>query len=387
MPPIWGPYGRIRYYPESRFTHFVYAGAAQRPAFRLQVMTNIRLKLSVLDQSPAADGESAELALRHTIELAQQAEEWGYHRFWVAEHHGSNRNMGSSPEVLVSHLLARTGRIRVGSGGVMLQHYSPYKVAENFNVLASLAPGRVDLGIGRGPGGMPRTTRALRPQPLDGTPAVSLEDKLVELRSFLGGSANGVVASPLPPQPPDLFLLGTTAASGEMAATHRLPYVFAMFLNGDEEEMRRAIETYQTLAADSPDFLPQAMLALPVIVAETNESAAAYAQAIHVVRITLESGRTFTVFSEEAAREFGRQSGEEYTYEVQPANVIHGAPARVKARLLAMGREYGVDEIFVVTAIDNFPDRLRSYRLLAEAMLNGGGNSLGVGQEIEEGRR
>ena len=350
-------------------------------------MTNIRLKLSVLDQSPAADGESAELALRHTIELAQQAEEWGYHRFWVAEHHGSNRNMGSSPEVLVSHLLARTGRIRVGSGGVMLQHYSPYKVAENFNVLASLAPGRVDLGIGRGPGGMLRTTRALRPQPLDGTPAVSLEDKLVELRSFLGGGANGVVASPLPPRPAGLFLLGTTAASGEMAATHGLPYVFAMFLNGDEGEMRRAIGAYYALSGNVQDFRPQAMLALPVIVAETDEAAAAYAQAIHVVRITLESGRTFTVFSEEAAREFGRQSEEDYTYEVQPANVIHGAPARVKERLLAMGSEYGVDEVFVVTAIDNFPDRLRSYRLLAEAMLNGGGNSLGVGQETEEGRR
>lgn len=125
------------------------------------------LKLSILDQSPAAEGEPAAQALAHTIELAQRAEEWGYHRFWVAEHHGSNRHMGSSPEVLMSHLLARTENIRIGSGGVMLQHYSPYKVAENFNVLASLAPGRVDLGIGRGPGGMPRSTQALRPQATD----------------------------------------------------------------------------------------------------------------------------------------------------------------------------------------------------------------------------
>ena len=111
------------------------------------------LKLSILDQSPVHDSDSrlrgndgvfgndGADALRHTIELAQKAEEWGYHRFWVAEHHGSGRVMGSSPEVLVSHLLAHTSRIRVGSGGVMLQHYSPYKVAENFNVLASLAPG------------------------------------------------------------------------------------------------------------------------------------------------------------------------------------------------------------------------------------------------------
>ena len=350
-------------------------------------MTDFPLKLSVLDQSPAAEGESAEVALGHTITLAQKAEEWGYHRFWVTEHHGSNRNMGSSPEVLVSHLLARTDHIRIGSGGVMLQHYSPYKVAENFNVLASLAPGRVDLGIGRGPGGMPRTTQALRPQPLNGTPAVPLEEKLVELQGFLGGGGNGVVASPLPPQPPDLLLLGTTAASGEMAAAHELPYVFAMFLNGDEEEMRRAINTYQSLSASGSDFRPQAMLALPVIVADTDDKAAAYAEAIHVVRIRLASGRTFTVFSEGAAREFGHQSGEEFTYEVQPANVIHGSPARVRERLMAMGTEYGVDEVFIVTAIDNFADRLDSYKLLAEAMPGHGDDTSGVDQETAEGQR
>ena len=356
-------------------------------------MTDFPLKLSVLDQSPAAEGESAEVALGHTITLAQKAEEWGYHRFWVTEHHGSNRNMGSSPEVLVSHLLARTDRIRIGSGGVMLQHYSPFKVAENFNVLASLAPGRVDLGIGRGPGGMPRTTQALRPQPLNGTPAVSLEEKLVELRRFLGnqpdgdGSKDWVIASPLPPQPADLFLLGTTAASGEMAAAHGLPYVFALFLNGDEGEMRRAIAAYRSGPNNRLDFRPKAMLALPVIVADTDDKAATYSRAIHVVRIRLASGRTFTVFSEEAAREFGRQSGEEFTYEVQAANVIHGSPARVKERLLALGRECGVDEVFIVTAIDNFPDRLDSYRLLAEAMAGQGDKASGVGQDTAEGQR
>ena len=125
-------------------------------------MTDAVLKLSILDQSPLYPGETPADALQHTIELAARGEEWGYHRFWVTEHHGSNRVMGSSPEVLVSHLLAKTSRIRVGSGGVMLQHYSPYKVAENFNVLASLAAGRVDLGIGGGPGGLPLSTRALK---------------------------------------------------------------------------------------------------------------------------------------------------------------------------------------------------------------------------------
>ena len=199
------------------------------------------LKLSILDQSPIHGAESSSDALRHTIELARKAEEWGYHRFWVAEHHGSNRVMGSSPEVLVSHLLAHTSRIRVGSGGVMLQHYSPYKVAENFNVLASLAPGRVDLGIGRGPGGLPRSTAALRRG--DGEPPMSLAEKLGELKRFLKDQLepehplHGLQASPLPSQPPDLFLLGTTRSSGDMAAQLAMPYVFALFLNNDEDEM------------------------------------------------------------------------------------------------------------------------------------------------------
>ena len=112
------------------------------------------LTLSILDQSPIQEGETATEAFQHTIELVQKAEAWGYHRFWVAEHHDLDHVVGSSPEVLIAHLLAKTSRIRIGSGGVMLQHYSPYKVAENFHVLASLAPGRIDLGIGRAPGGL-----------------------------------------------------------------------------------------------------------------------------------------------------------------------------------------------------------------------------------------
>ena len=353
-------------------------------------MSVIPLKLSILDQSPAAPGETASQALQHTIELAQKAEDWGYHRFWVAEHHGSHRNMGSSPEVLVSHLLARTHRIRVGSGGVMLQHYSPYKVAENFNVLASLAPGRVDLGIGRGPGGMPNTTQALRPQPMNGSLPRPLEEKLAELRQFLASppdgarEAGGPTVSPVPAQPADVHLLGTTAASAEVAAMQMLPYVFAMFLNGDEGEMRKSIDTYHALSSGLPGFQPAAMLALPVIVADTDEEASAFARGIHVVRIQLASGRTFTVFSEEAAREFGRQSGEEFSYEVQEANVIHGSPLAVQERLLALQKEYAVNEVFIVTAVDNFPSRLRSYELLAEALLSGDVNSRDL-QEVAEG--
>ena len=331
-------------------------------------MTALNLKLSILDQSPVHESETSADALRHTIELARKAEEWGYHRFWVAEHHGSNRVMGSSPEVLISHLLAHTSRIRVGSGGVMLQHYSPYKVAENFNVLASLAPGRVDLGIGRGPGGLPRSTAALRQD--GGEATMPLADKLAELKRFLHNELEpehplyGLQASPLPPQPPDLFLLGTTRSSGDMAAELAMPYVFALFLNNDDEEMAEAVCRYQRGFDYSRGGRPQTMLALPVIVADTGEEAAEFAVKIQVVRITLDSGRTLTVGSVEAGEEFGRQSGEGYKLTVRQAGVIHGSPESVRRQLLDVQREYKADEIIAVTAIDSFEKRLRSFELL-----------------------
>ena len=163
----------------------------------------------------------------------------------MAEHHGSNSVMSSSPEVLISHILAKTSTIKVGSGGVMLQHYSPYKVAENFNVLATLAPGRVDLGIGGGPGGLPKSTSALQQEP--SISRDSLSQKVVQLSQFLHDNLSpdsnlyGLKASPLPPSPADIFMLGTTANSAGLAAALSLPYVFALFLNNDEKVMSESV--------------------------------------------------------------------------------------------------------------------------------------------------
>ena len=327
------------------------------------------LKLSILDLSPLYDSETAAQAFQRTIELARKAEAWGYHRFWVSEHHGSDRVVGSSPEVLISHLLAKTERIRVGSGGVMLQHYSPYKVVENFNVLASLAPGRVDLGIGRGPGGMPQSTRAL--QQGDDSTGRPLSDKLVELEQLLHNrvAANhplhGLRASPKPPEPAELFLLGTSPASAELAADMAIPYVFAYFLNSDDAAMREAVAAYRARFA-AAGARPQVMLALPVIVADTDTEASAHAAQITVVRIRLQSGRTLTVGNLEGAEEFGRQAGEAYTLEVQQARVIHGAPDTVRQQLVDLQQAYEIDELMVITAIKDFGKRLHSYALLSE---------------------
>ena len=323
-----------------------------------------------MDQSPAAESESGSDAIAHTIFLVQKAEALGYHRFWVAEHHDSPRHMGSSPEVLISHLLAKTNSIRIGSGGVMLQHYSPYKVAENFNVLASLCPGRVDLGIGRGPGGLPKTTKALQQ---GNDPGInSFEDKLIQLRQYIHDDIEpehplyGIKAKPMPEVPADLFLLGTSLSSAELAAHIGLPYVFAVFLNSDPSLMNEALKYYSDNYHNNGYSTAQPMLALPIIVAESETEAAQYASEIIIVRITLASGRTFTVFSIEAAEELGRQSNEEFTYEIQPGSVVHGTKDIVQQKINRIRASHPVEEIFAVTAIKNFEKRVRSYELLSE---------------------
>lgn len=252
----------------------------------------------------------------------------------------------------------------------MLQHYSPYKVAENFNVLASLAPGRVDLGIGRGPGGMPSSTKALQQEMGNGV--TPLSEKLIQLEQFLHNRLEethplyGLQTSPQPPQPADLFLLGTTPASAEMAAALGMPYVFALFLNNNDRVMYESVATYRQQFDGTKGTSPQAILALPVIVADTDAEAQHYASEIKMVRIRLQSGRTFTVGTLEAAEEFAKQSQEAYTIEVQEGNSIHGSRDTVQKTLHDIQSRYQVDELMIVTAIRNFQKRLHSYELLKD---------------------
>lgn len=392
------------------------------------------IRLSILDQSPIYEGESATQAFQHTIELAQRAEQLGYHRFWVSEHHDSANVVGSSPEVLISHLLAKTNTIRLGSGGVMLQHYSPYKVAENFNVLAALGPDRIDLGIGRAPGGLPRSTRALQQggagsietatdhggtgaAPNTGV-APSLEDKLVELRHFLQDRLpeehplHGLRATPVVSSPPELFVLGASVDSARMAGRLRLPYVFSLFINGDvtvaEEAFRqyraefeatsRAQSQLQTEAqhyshaqsqsrapldaglrttthsdshTDSGALharKPYVVLALSVIVADSEAQAEALASEHMLVKIHLGSGKTLTVASIEQAEEFGRQSAEPYRIEVLEPNVIRGTREVVEQRLRELHTKLSVDELVVTTATRVFANRIRTYELLSQTL-------------------
>ncbi|GIP29591.1 alkane 1-monooxygenase [Paenibacillus sp. J23TS9] len=329
------------------------------------------ITISVLDQSPIYPGETGAEALARTVLLAQKSEQLGFRRFWVSEHHDSEQLAGSSPEVLISYLLAKTETIRIGSGGVMLQHYSPYKVAENFNVLASLAPGRVDLGIGRAPGGLPRSTQALQRGIQD---SASLTDKIVELDQFVHNRLEpdhplaGLKAAPLPENPPELYVLGASVGSAEIAAGLGLPYVFSLFINGDEEVALEAIRSYRNAFNTEHGSQPQVIIALAVAVADTEEEAADLVGAQKLVKIHLASGKTLTLGTREQAEEFGRQANEDYTIAEQEPIITKGTKASVREKLDALHKASGVDEFIVTSNIAPFEKRLRSFELLSEAL-------------------
>lgn len=326
--------------------------------------------LGILDQSIVFPGYTAAEALSNTVKLAQLAETLGYDRFWVSEHHDSAGAAGSSPEVLVSYLLAQTKRITIGSGGVMLQHYSPYKVAENFNVLATLAPGRVELGIGRAPGGLPRSTKALQKGIAE---PETLEEKLDELNVLLHSETGeshhlpGLAAHPLPEQPAAVYVLGTSVSSAELAAKRGLPYAFALFINNDPETARAALEHYRTAFNREHGRKPQPILALSVIAADTVEEANELAGQHKSVRVTLASGKTVNVNTLEQAEEFARQVGETYTAVEREADITRGTKETVRKRLLELSEEYGVDSFIFTTIVPDFEKRVHSFTLLKEA--------------------
>ncbi|WP_430534834.1 LLM class flavin-dependent oxidoreductase [Listeria rocourtiae] len=325
-------------------------------------------RLSLLDQSPIEDGKSAYQALQQTIALAEKAEEWGYHRFWVSEHHDTKLLAGVSPEVLVSHLLARTSRIRVGSGGVMLQHYSAYKVAENFNLLATLAPNRVDLGVGKAPGGLPLSTKALQ---FGRSEKTDFEEQLVLLKQFVDGELPvdhvlaGVGVDPEPPTKPDIFLLGASVASAELADTQGVNYCFAKFINSDERVLQEAVTAYRRRSPNG-----ELIIAVPALAADTEEEAQTLAGEQKVVRVTLSTGVSVTLQTVAQAEEFARQAGvTDFKVEECVADIIVGTAQQVKAELVRLRATFDVDEFVIHTPIARQDVRFRSVQLISEAIL------------------
>ncbi|MGG7936734.1 MsnO8 family LLM class oxidoreductase [Klebsiella aerogenes] len=324
-------------------------------------------RISILDKSPLAPGETAAQALARTLTLAQQAERWGYHRFWIAEHHNAEQLASPSPELLIAWILGQTRQIRVGSGGVMLQHYSPYKVAENFNLLASLAPGRVDLGVGKAPGGLPLATRALQ-QGIHQHEKGSFAEQLTQLDNWLtlteSQGEESLRATPIPPRRADGFLLGASVDSARLAASLDWNFVFAAHLNGDKNLLQEVLTNWRELSRR------EVIVAVQVIVAQDAASAADLAKQVEVWGVELANGQRVTVGSESQAAAFARQAGSPPTrIERRESSLLFGTAEEVKAQLDALQARWGIDEFIIDTPIAEGRARLASLGLLAQAHL------------------
>lgn len=322
-------------------------------------------RISILDKSPVAENETAADALARTLSLAQQAEALGYHRFWIAEHHNTPQLASPSPELLIAWILGQTKRIRVGSGGVMLQHYSPYKVAENFNLLAAIAPGRVDLGVGKAPGGLPLSTRALQ-QGLNQQEKGDFATQLAQLDGWLNPNAQAeeeaVRATPLPQVPAQGFLLGASAESARLAASLNWNFVFAAHLNGDPDLLREVITTWRAHS------FHEVIVAVQAIVAPTQAQAEALAQSVEVWGVELANGQRVTVASEEQAYAFARQAGSEPLRIARRAqSLLAGTAESVLDQLDALHQQWGIDEFIIDTPVADGAARVQSLRLLAQA--------------------
>ncbi|ALP68083.1 LLM class flavin-dependent oxidoreductase [Paraburkholderia caribensis] len=324
--------------------------------------------ISLLDKSPIADGATAKDALQFTVQLAKRAETLGFKRFWIAEHHGSPGLASSAPEIVVSHVLAHTSRIRVGSGGVMLQHYSPFKVAETFKVLAALGPGRVDLGVGKAPGGLPFTTRALQWRH-DKANRADFETQLALLNAFLDWGVDeehplaGAIALPIPPESAERILLGGSPDSAALAARHGWQFCYAGHFNGDEANIERSLQTYRDATGRAP------LLALYAVAAPTDEEARRLVGPLRIFRLQLATGQCVNLGTAEAATEFARQTGaSDYRIDERRPHVIKGSADEVRRQLDALSERYGIEEFVIDSPLQSYPERLRSVELLGSTI-------------------
>ena len=325
------------------------------------------MRLGVLDQSPVRSGGTAAEALHETLELAQACDRWGYGRYWLAEHHGTPGLGGSSPEVLIGQVAARTSRIRVGAGGVMLQHYSPLKVAESFRVLETLFPGRIDLGIGRAPGSDPLTARALRADADLARFPQQVADVIGFLRNQLpaGHPYSKVLAMPTGPTAPEVWLLGSSDQSALVAAHLGAAFSFAHFINDEGgAEITRAYRT--RFRASELLQAPRASVAVFVVCADTQAEALRLAASRDLFIVRLYTGRAGRYPSVEEAEAYPYTEPELAIVRHARRRTVTGAPEQVRERLLALAADYGVDELVVVTITHDVKALFRSYELLAQ---------------------
>lgn len=331
------------------------------------------MKVSILDYAPKDEGMTAHEAFLATTELAQLADELGYHRFWVAEHHNVPVLTGSSPEILMAHLASKTKKIRIGSGGVMLPNYSAYKVAENFKVLEALYPNRIDAGIGNSPGGDKLVSEALNEGKIN---KPDYTEQVRDLKGFLtdslpkGHKYKSKRAAPIIETKPEMHLLAASSRNATVAAETGAGFTFAHFIN-PLGKGQQAIEEYR--AAFQPTELankPHVMAAVFVVVGKTIAEAEELAAAFDLWHLSSQSTKRASYYlpTPGKARQTVYSKEEEAVIKKNRRKVIIGDPEMVKRELIQLKEMYQADELLIVPNVYSIEKRMQSIRLLAEVM-------------------
>ena len=330
------------------------------------------MKLSVLDQSTASKGKTQDEAIRETLALARHCDALGFHRYWVSEHHNSGNIVGTAPEVLMAAIAATTPRIRVGSAGVMLPHYSALKVAEQFRVLEAIAPGRIDLGIGRAPGSDQLTAHALNPNPQNVSD--HFPQQVQELQHWIsatplpeGHPFRKITAQPTGPSTPDIWVLGSSDYGAQLAAFFGLPYAFAYFFS-DGFGVEQALELYRRNFRPTPtNPRPVCTICVWALAADSEEEALYQFKSRERSSINRELGIRLPLISPQEAAAYTYSPAEKAISEKLRRKAIVGTADQVTERLNELATRLGLDELVVVTWTYDPAPRHRSYELLARS--------------------
>jgi luciferase family oxidoreductase group 1 len=327
------------------------------------------LRLSVLDQSVAGAGRPQDESIRNTLALAEHCERLGYQRFWMSEHHSLPTIVGTAPEVLMAAVAARTGRIRIGSAGVMLPHYSAFKVAEQFRVLDALAPGRIDLGVGRAPGSDQRTARLLNPDP---RAAEMFPQQVRELQAWISGQdlpeghpGHGIQALPRGATSPQLWMLGSSSYGAQIAGHFGMPYSFAHFIT-DGEGCAEALQLYRHIFKPGLIEQPQANVCVWALAADTEEEAWRLFATRERARVDRQTGRFGALLPPEQALRPYTEAEEAFRQDLR-SRAMAGTGEQVVQRLRALAGTLEIEELVVITWTWDPQAQRRSYELLAQA--------------------
>lgn len=320
------------------------------------------MQFSLLNQSPLLINHTVEESLQHTTKLAKMADELGYTRYFVSEHHNMEHVIGTSPEVLVTHLLNHTKNINIGAGGVMLSHHNPFHVAEQFQLISHLAPGRVDLGVGKAPGGTPLATEALQHELRDDID--SFNDRFLKLKSYIDGTHNNrehlKISLDTESSKPTMYLLGGSPTSAEFAAKNDVNFIFAHFIKNDPSLLREVAKVHKETNPNG-----KVIVALSVLVAESEEEKLQLIKENELYVITFENGKSLRVVNKEQVNDFVKTSAEKFEVNKQEPHMIIGSAEEILRELEEISIEIGIDEFMFHLPTNDHTIREKTVEALA----------------------